>query len=1018
MGPPLVAKLEEVADADMSAFAPLDLVVVEQDTPGARNKRAAAVWEHLLALIGYFDLETNRVLDIILDLFVSNVSLHYPFFLALLRASPWAQDRGKGKADETISPEGKDEKELRWMHEEQGNSTCAHILGFKLQWHARESSVGETPYEMLLVAALLIRHGFVRTKELWHHVYSEQAMKDAQAAFVKSLDDKVAEASSNPLAMAGALLEDDGDGQTGAKKAEEKPKAVKIPQVIGLTKAFLALGMLDHATFVVARWPWLLAAEEDMAIMYCRLLRPTIRSAYELVVPLAERESMKLSTEGNCVPFQPERWDAKKGCMSRLPPPRAHITTLAPPPPDSPTKRHAFFYSAWREQLPKYQSKEDVFASFPASLRLAGYNLHLDPKLLQLVARITAAGFAAQPGFDESGRNPWIDVLRNHLFPACSLGEANVAILAELWTILSQLPYWGRFTLYGEWKYSLYRKKELKHCQALTEKEAKGVLKRISSDARAQRAIGRKLAKAAHPNPTIFFTIALNQVQAYDNLIGPLVEAARYLTSMETDIFTFTLLDGLSNPEKQRMKKDGTNLAQWLKSLAAFAGTLYRRYPAMDCGPVLQYIVNQLHLNNSNDLVVIRELVLKMTGIEPLTNPADRQLAASVGGRLLKREATMANDGTHGSAARTAYRKDGERLMHTLRGSGMMLPLLILVAQQRDACIHLVEEDSEAHLKFLGTLYDTCQEVLFQYVEFLATYLDPDTYSASVPEFGALRERFKIQPEIAFHIVRPQLSLRVKKMERNARSEALRKQVLESRNSAAESKNESDDKGATKQDEGEDIKMVDAAEEDIAVQKVEASEDTVMQVVNGSVKKEEKERKDDPEESWWKGALTSVEESALQSLPAAVTRIMTPNFYVTFWQLSLSDIEVPVQRYESEVDLLLKTASSIKDIHPERTEQARRPLTEASKAMEAEAKDQQEGQKYTMKRLEVESRTWFRDGSGSEDIAIAMLQHCIYPRTLLSPVDAIFSAKFVRLLQNLRAPWFSSLAVYGQVRRS
>jgi len=51
--------------------------------------RARQVWEKVISLIGYFDLDPNRALDIILDVLSVNLATHYTFFLALLSFSPW-----------------------------------------------------------------------------------------------------------------------------------------------------------------------------------------------------------------------------------------------------------------------------------------------------------------------------------------------------------------------------------------------------------------------------------------------------------------------------------------------------------------------------------------------------------------------------------------------------------------------------------------------------------------------------------------------------------------------------------------------------------------------------------------------------------------------------------------------------------------------------------------------------------------------------------------------------------------
>lgn len=52
--------------------------------------RAASAWDRVVSLVGYFDLDPNRALDIILDVFSVNIATHWHFFLGLFSCSPWA----------------------------------------------------------------------------------------------------------------------------------------------------------------------------------------------------------------------------------------------------------------------------------------------------------------------------------------------------------------------------------------------------------------------------------------------------------------------------------------------------------------------------------------------------------------------------------------------------------------------------------------------------------------------------------------------------------------------------------------------------------------------------------------------------------------------------------------------------------------------------------------------------------------------------------------------------------------
>jgi THO complex subunit 2 len=81
----------------------------------------------------------------------------------------------------------------------------------------------------------------------------------------------------------------------------------------------------------------------------------------------------------------------------------------------------------------------------------------------------------------------------------------------------------------------------------------------------------------------------------------------------------------------------------------------------------------------------------------------------------------------------------------------------------------------------------------------------------------------------------------------------------------------------------------------------------------------------------------------------------------------------------------------------------------------------------TKKRLSIEKDYWFdwaKLPSGPETVpprnrtVLAILQHCIIPRCLFGPNEAIFSAKFVREMHRLGTKNFSSLTLFDKVHYS
>jgi THO complex subunit 2 len=255
------------------------------------------------------------------------------------------------------------------------------------------------------------------------------------------------------------------------------------------------------------------------------------------------------------------------------------------------------------------------------------------------------------------------------------------------------------------------------------DRESKGILRRLSHN--TIETLSGTVAKLAHSNPCIFFMNAVNQIMAYDNLANVVIQALRYVTNMGFDVLVYVILEALSNPNKNRVKDDGVNTSDWLQSLfyliplfslpsslilglASFTGMLFRRYSA-DLSPLLKYVVHQLYNGQTTEIVVLRELIWKMAGIEPLPSLSDSQIAAMAGGPALRIEAVASTTRGARLDPGDAVLKGPQRLGKTLLETNLALPLLIQVAQQRQSCVF---KAPDAHLKSLASLFDTVSCVM------------------------------------------------------------------------------------------------------------------------------------------------------------------------------------------------------------------------------------------------------------------------------------------------------------------
>lgn len=170
----------------------------------------------------------------------------------------------------------------------------------------------------------------------------------------------------------------------------------------------------------------------------------------------------------------------------------------------------------------------------------------------------------------------------------------------------------------------------------------------------------------------------LSQIQTFDNLIGPVADSLKYLSSLSADLLAYIIIEALASPEKERMKHDDTNISAWLQSLANFSATIFKKYP-IDLSGILQYVANQLKANKSLDLLVLREILQRMANVEVSEEITDEQLECLYGGELLKSEG--GNFLTPKNIKRSC-----QRLRESLIDNDLDIALSLLMAQQR-SCI-------------------------------------------------------------------------------------------------------------------------------------------------------------------------------------------------------------------------------------------------------------------------------------------------------------------------------------------
>ena len=339
-----------------------------------------------------------------------------------------------------------------------------------------------------------------------------------------------------------------------------------------------------------------------------------------------------------------------------------------------------------------------------------------------------------------------------------------------------------------------------------------------------------------------------------------------------------------------------------------------------------------------------------MSGIEPAGELSESQMAALSGGPLLQTEAAMTlMPGSTPAAvllARNSFKKGALRLYRMLVQSRLAMPILILIAQQRQACVFTAADDAaDTPIKSLSSTFDTCVAILFQYAHFLAAQGAED-HAQRVPLPADWIRRFGLDASMAFHLARPRLLW--------------------------------------------------------DMQQSSKSEDKDMHV-DGDV------------EVVWHAALQSTVQGIASVMPANSISALGAPFFTTFWQLALPDVTVPMERYQQELSRLRQSIQDVDaaaDLSESLKKSARVRLQESIAHLTTELKEQTLAYQATRRRLQAEKVHWFAPDVHRGQLVQQLVVHCLHPRALFSPTDAVYTAKFLRMLHTLGTPALPTLAVY------
>uniref|UniRef100_A0A915B9T2 THO complex subunit 2 n=4 Tax=Parascaris univalens TaxID=6257 RepID=A0A915B9T2_PARUN len=874
------------------------------------NSCVSTTLTKLHRLIGQFNVDPNRVLDIILECFEASPQRRR-FFISLLADF-------KASADD-----------------------LCNILGFKFTFYQQN---GDTPSSLYDIAAILCSERVVDLISLCSYLSPKQdgIISEHKARIQRDLRRakraEVISTSAVPIEVhpqsTGAAFVDDSLNATiagvsfasvAAQQDAEDAKLVDCDtsddvilaknQKLGLTYALLMQGAWAFAKQLLDRFP------EFYAVNASRCIALSIADMIERSMDDFYEEKCKL---GLGEPLAPSLF--------------ADTHSLE-------------IVGSWSEL---------ISVVLPVLWYLGPYIAYRPSATVKLVRLISvffdekaADNELANSTHADGVANTLIDVIDEVLVPSLSLSELNYALSEEIWHLLSHFPYTLRYRMYAHWRSVHTQRHSLISVQrGRTLGMARYVVKRLSKE--TVRMMGRQLGKLCHSHPVVVFDCLLNQIQTFENLIEPVVESIRFLSDLEFDVLSFCIIEHLASPDKQQLKASDGSLSPWLQSLATFVGTVFLKYN-MELTGVLQYVANQLKNGKSFDLLILREIIQNMSGIEPTAGLTSDQLEALSGGQTLRLEAGSF------SQVRT-NRRAMLRLRDALAKENLMVGLAILIAQQRQ-CIVFVESN-DIPLKLAGKMLDQCQEALVQFGSFIRSNLRQDEYSSRIMSVPELIAKYYLSTDAAFYLCRPSFMHRVY----NA-FDKCRRALRES------------DGSKTKLDTNRKFAIFKSAFD-------EELSDLEQKLVHLL-----------PEALW-------------ADMSAKVFVIF---WTLTMYDISVpkAAYEREIQRVRRSFASLAENTEISKTKRSKEEEQ----LRGVEKKLSDELKRQGEHVERVLSILRHDKELLFADcAPNMRGMQMArFLQHCVLPRAIFTDIDAVYCAHFVHLLHQQRTGFFQTVFFFDKL---
>ncbi|GMM38710.1 Tho2 protein [Saccharomycopsis crataegensis] len=933
--------------------------------------------EVILKLIGTYSLDPNRVLDVILDIFTANLSKNYKFCIQLLRKSLWWP-----KVEASADCHNLDSLSIG------GSAIGAQLLGLKVLNPTMTNKPNSSEMVKYLVV-MLIKEGFISFGSFFHYLTPDDSeFPNLEGQFKEYMNDKIFKATASALALAAPLKLDDEEnnsnnnndnnsnnpgGNTGSTSGgrpaagdvnDEKyqPLGGKINLKYEFLKLFLLFGCYDEAIFLLTKYPVLAQMSDEIPHHIHRLFQACADDFYyENYHPIKDQAVKNSLMSKSMIGFLRDNnyidYDHQKTKL---------IDTFKLPAGDN---KSVFFYRNWDRALPKIKSIDELFSLANELLSFSGAKLALDGELITKLVRIGIKDITDNGKSKESGeiteeeyktiQDKWLQFFRKFIFVAIPLMGTNSPLVEMTFSLFALFPTHARYNLYGELEMKLKKRNLFINLEYdQATKKTKDGLKRLSKT--NANAIMRNLSKISFSNPLPFFQVITTQVESYDNLIDLIVLSARYYNAYAWDVLSYVLLTRLTS-RRNFVQSDGLNDRLWLQNLSSFIGKLCVNYPSnFNFEIIVEFISRRLYEFDNITIILFKEIINNVSGIANISN-------------LTMSQIDLLSSGAK-SVARTVYNVIFDKRASTLCSNASLKFLQSLIST--DAKDAEIFNSNEQDISKLSELFILLTEYYKQQV-----YLDRsgenhskilslrnDELNGLIHTYITMLNHFCPSQEfLANNLLSLESLLFEHKIDIEWAFELWRGSMA-----------------------------APPVKKTVAGKSAANPWSKLLNPISKAIMKDERFQYID-----WKG--------------------LSGELFVSFWQMSLYDINYCSKNYEIGDKLVHQISGLEKSINNrvsslskdmvQKKKLEKIELESMLKNLESDKLAHKTHDAMIQKRIKAEKKTWFSGKKDTKLQAKVFIENCLLPRLIHSPFDAIYCAKFLILLLKESSEVFQTVSL-------